>query len=209
MNKTEFMDLLRYYFRDTDPSILQEILTDYEEHFAAAAAQGKSEEATARELGSPKDIYDAYLQEGLVEKISARSRYEHHKEQLRKGADQLYTSVQQTWDADIRPNLPSAAKKAGTTILYAVSLLSQIAAVLSILAMLAVILVFGGFTGLPLQPIAVLPPLPLLHPLTLVCAGIFGLTSAATFYFLGKECRRILSLTTEGALPQTEKEDVQ
>ena len=66
MNQTEFMDLLRYYFRRISKAELQDILSDYESHFKEGKARGLTEEEICRELGSPKAVYEMYLHEGMI-----------------------------------------------------------------------------------------------------------------------------------------------
>ncbi len=66
MNQTEFMDLLRYYFRRISEAELQDILSDYESHFKEGKARGLTEEEICRELGSPKSVYEMYLHEGMI-----------------------------------------------------------------------------------------------------------------------------------------------
>ena len=66
MNQTEFMDLLRYYFRRISEAELQDILSDYESHFKEGKARGLTEEEICRELGSPKAVYEMYLHEGMI-----------------------------------------------------------------------------------------------------------------------------------------------
>lgn len=56
MNETEFLDLLRYYFRNGKPEEVKEILSDYESHFEEGKKRGLTEEQIAKELGSPRDI---------------------------------------------------------------------------------------------------------------------------------------------------------
>ncbi len=67
MNETEFLDLLRYYFRNGKPEEVKEILSDYESHFEEGKKRGLTEEQIAKELGSPRDIYDSYQSEGVVD----------------------------------------------------------------------------------------------------------------------------------------------
>lgn len=67
MNETEFLDLLRYYFRNAKTEEVNEILSDYESHFEEGKKRGLSEEEIAKELGSPRDIYDSYQSEGVVD----------------------------------------------------------------------------------------------------------------------------------------------
>ena len=75
MNKTEFLDLLRYYFRNAKKSEVEEILADYEAHFEEGKKRGLTEEAIAKELGSPKDIYESYTSEGVVDEKSKSVRF--------------------------------------------------------------------------------------------------------------------------------------
>ena len=75
MNKTEFLDLLRYYFRNAKKSEVEEILADYEAHFEEGKKRGRTEEAIAKELGSPKDIYESYASEGVVDEKSKSVRF--------------------------------------------------------------------------------------------------------------------------------------
>ena len=65
MNKNEFMELLDYYFRDVEGYIYLEIKAEYEDHFRAGLEEGKTEEEIARALGSPKEIYNQFKDEGL------------------------------------------------------------------------------------------------------------------------------------------------
>ena len=66
MTREEFMDLLRYYFRNINQTQVNEILADYESHFEEGEAAGLSEEEIARELGSPKEIFEMYQDEGMI-----------------------------------------------------------------------------------------------------------------------------------------------
>ena len=59
MNQTEFMDLLRYYFRRVSEAELQEILSDYESHFKEGKARGLSEEAPPERSPARRDASPA------------------------------------------------------------------------------------------------------------------------------------------------------
>ncbi|MCY3025320.1 DUF1700 domain-containing protein [Aerococcus loyolae] len=61
MKKEEFIDLLRFYLHKLPNSVINDILSDYQEHFQIALNQGKSEEEICQELGSPKQIAKEYL----------------------------------------------------------------------------------------------------------------------------------------------------
>lgn len=55
MRESEFLDLLRYYFRNAKPSEVKEILADYEAHFEEGKKEGLTEEANLQGApGSPK-----------------------------------------------------------------------------------------------------------------------------------------------------------
>ena len=61
MKKREFLDLLRFYLRDMPKTVTDDIISDYEEHFAIASEKGKSEEDICKELGSPEAIAKEYI----------------------------------------------------------------------------------------------------------------------------------------------------
>lgn len=56
MNKIEYLKALKEALKDTDDSIMEEIVADYEEHFQVGAERGKSEEQICEELGSIDDL---------------------------------------------------------------------------------------------------------------------------------------------------------
>lgn len=60
MNRIEFIDKLRLNLQGMPSSEVQDILSDYEEHFDIGISKGKSEEEIVRELGNPKDIANSY-----------------------------------------------------------------------------------------------------------------------------------------------------
>jgi len=61
MKKREFLDLLRFYLKDMPKTVTEDIISDYEEHFAIATEKGKSEEDICKELGSPEVIAKEYI----------------------------------------------------------------------------------------------------------------------------------------------------
>ena len=120
MNRTEFMDLLRYYFRRVSEAELAEILSDYEAHFEEGKKAGLSEEEICRELGSPKAVYEMYVHEGMIhEKDPCQCRGEAlsaHAERLAGHAEKLagqagraaavtLDRAQRAWD-ETAPRLP-------------------------------------------------------------------------------------------------------
>lgn len=72
MKKNEFMDLLNYYFRDSDKNDLKGILEDCEEQFRLGAKKGLSEEEVCCKLGHPKNIYRYYIGEPIVPEENPR-----------------------------------------------------------------------------------------------------------------------------------------
>ena len=60
MRKTEFMDLLKYYFRRSDKTDLKGILEDCEEQFRLGAKKGLTEEEVQnkRKTYNPREIYE-------------------------------------------------------------------------------------------------------------------------------------------------------
>ena len=72
MRKSEFMDLLKYYFRKADKDDLKGIIEDCEEQFRLGAKEGKSEEEICVKLGSPKNIYRYYMGKPIVPEDNPR-----------------------------------------------------------------------------------------------------------------------------------------
>ncbi|SHO44046.1 DUF4097 family beta strand repeat-containing protein [Anaerocolumna xylanovorans] len=56
MNKTEYLNALKEALKDTDESVMEEIVSDYEEHFQVGMEYGKSEEQICEELGAIDDL---------------------------------------------------------------------------------------------------------------------------------------------------------
>lgn len=113
MNRTEFMDLLRYYFRRVSPSELAEILSDYEAHFEEGKKAGLSEEEICRELGSPKAVYEMYLHEGMIheqEETQAPAGRNSSPDRRRNWPDRPAASPDRPWTGRRRPG-PSQAPR--------------------------------------------------------------------------------------------------
>ncbi len=60
MNQSEFMGLLRQELARSGQSDIDDILSDFAEHFATGLANGKDEETIARDLGDPAAIAAQY-----------------------------------------------------------------------------------------------------------------------------------------------------
>lgn len=58
MNKSEYLAALQEALKDINQDSINEILTDYEEHFQAGIENGKTEEEICGELGAIEDLVE-------------------------------------------------------------------------------------------------------------------------------------------------------
>lgn len=197
MNKTEFLDLLRYYFRNAKKSEVEEILADYEAHFEEGKKRGLTEEAIAKELGSPKDIYESYASEGVVDEKSKSVRFtDDAKEAAQEAAAAAARKAEKAWD-EVSPKLPAAAERAAlltSRLLYGTSLLLAIILICATLLVLALI-------SIEFAPLPGVMPLPGLHLMTKLSIGVAGVSSALAVFLIGREGSRAL----QGSFSKEEK----
>ena len=197
MNKTEFLDLLRYYFRNAKKSEVEEILADYEAHFEEGKKRGLTEEAIAKELGSPKDIYESYASEGVVDEKSKDVRFtDDAKEAAQEAAAAAARKAGKAWD-EVSPKLPAAAERAAhltSRLLYGTSLLLAIILICATLLVLALI-------SIEFAPLPGVMPLPGLHLMTKLSIGVAGVSSALAVFLIGREGSR----TLQGSFSKEEK----
>lgn len=198
MNKTEFLDLLRYYFRNAKKSEVEEILADYEAHFEEGKKRGLTEEAIAKELGSPKDIYESYASEGVVDEKSKGVRFtDDAKEAAQEAAAAAARKAGKAWD-EVSPKLPAAAERAAlltSRLLYGTSLLLAIILICATLLVLALI-------SIEFAPLPGVMPLPGLHLMTKLSIGVAGVSSALAVFLIGREGSRAL----QGSFSKEEKD---
>lgn len=197
MNKTEFLDLLRYYFRNAKKSEVEEILADYEAHFEEGKKRGLTEEAIAKELGSPKGIYESYASEGVVDEKSKSVRFtDDAKEAAQEAAAAAARKAGKAWD-EVSPKLPAAAERAAhltSRLLYGTSLLLAIILICATLLILALI-------SIEFAPLPGVMPLPGLHLMTKLSIGVAGVSSALAVFLIGREGSRAL----QGSFSKEEK----
>ena len=197
MNKTEFLDLLRYYFRNAKKSEVEEILADYEAHFEEGKKRGLTEEAIAKELGSPKDIYESYASEGVVDEKSKGVRFtDDAKEAAQEAAATAARKAGKAWD-EVSPKLPAAAERAAlltSRLLYGTSLLLAVILICATLLVLALI-------SIEFAPLPGVMPLPGLHLMTKLSIGVAGVSSALAVFLIGREGSRAL----QGSFSKEEK----
>lgn len=90
MNKTEYLSALKEALKDTDESVMEEIVLDYEEHFQIGMENGKGEEQICVELGAiddlVKEIKEAYHTNHSEEK-SEESKVEDSEENKEEKED--------------------------------------------------------------------------------------------------------------------------
>lgn len=197
MNKTEFLDLLRYYFRNAKKSEVEEILADYEAHFEEGKKRGLTEEAIAKELGSPKDIYESYASEGVVDEKSKSVRFtDDAKEAAQEAAATAARKAGKAWN-EVSPKLPAAAERAAyltSRLLYGTSLLLAIILICATLLVLTLI-------SIEFAPLPGVMPLPGLHLMTKLSIGVAGVSSALAVFLIGREGSR----TLQGSFSKEEK----
>ena len=189
MNKTEFLDLLRYYFRNADKKEVAEILPDYESHFEEGKKRGLSEEEIAKELGSPKEIYDSFQSEGVVDE---RTKGTQLKDTAQKLARDTQAQVEKTW-SEVSPKLPAAAE---TTARMTARFLTAAGIIIAVIIAAATCLILSLLT-MNFTPFHGMPPLPHFSPLTLTSIGSFGLFTALSIYFIAQEGSRAIRETFE------------
>lgn len=177
MSEKEFLDLLRYYFRNVKTEDVEEILNDYRSHFADAKERGMTEEEITKELGRPEDIYLSYRTEGVVNEKGHMERLSDRAEIL---ANKTQKKATEAWN-EISPRLPEAAGATASvlvkTFYWACSLISV---VIFGLTALIVYLLSIHFT-----PIPGTTPLPGLHIVTLCGLAGTGIFAALSIYFTG------------------------
>lgn len=69
MTKTEYMKKLQEKLEQFNQSLQEEILEDYERHFAEAEAMGKSEEEIIEELGNIEDMLQEFSEEDYKQEV--------------------------------------------------------------------------------------------------------------------------------------------
>lgn len=61
LNRREYLNKLRILLQNIPKDELEDILSDYEEHFHIGISKGKTEEEISKELGDPYDIANNYI----------------------------------------------------------------------------------------------------------------------------------------------------
>lgn len=183
MTRTEFMSLLQYYLKKSSTEESADIIADYNAHFDVAEDAGFSDEDIIKELGSPKEIYSFYHQEGLLTEKSFAMRL---SQNLLKNTGTVMDRVGQNTRKQLArftthlPALTASAADILSRILYVIC--SIAAAAVGSITLLAIYMLAVQY-----QPFPWMTPLPSMHPLTLAAVGGAGLSTACALFFAGQE----------------------
>ena len=178
MTREEFMDLLRYYFRNINQTQVNEILADYESHFEEGKAAGLSEEEIARELGSPKEIFEMYQDEGMIREKKSTT--------FMDVASQAEKTASQTWE-EVSAQLPEKVNRATHVMVKGFRIVCVVIAVL----ILGFTLLLVFLLSMQFQPVMGMDPLPVFSPITMGAFGFSGFFLALAVFFVGEEGKKI------------------
>lgn len=82
MNKVEYLEALKVALKNTDKEIMEEIISDYEEHFQVGVENGKTEEQICEDLGSIEDLVSEIKEVyGTDKKSEKKDKKEEKKEE--------------------------------------------------------------------------------------------------------------------------------
>ncbi len=95
MNKMEYLNALKEALKDMDESVMEEIISDYEEHFQVGTMNGKSEEQICEELGSINDLVDE------IKEVYQADNVKHDKK------DENQTNSNERKSSERRFNIPN------------------------------------------------------------------------------------------------------
>lgn len=70
MTKTAYMDKLKAYLHNLPLEELEDILSDYDEHFEVGLSKGKTAEEISKELGDPYDISRNYINANSINNVA-------------------------------------------------------------------------------------------------------------------------------------------
>lgn len=166
MNRNSFIQELRHIFEKNHVADAEAIIQVYEEHFILAKEQGQSESEIIAALGTPQEIYDAYVEEGVVDET---------KDVGGTNSINMNAIVRQlqAYRKEYIPKLPGFLKWFSHTALRVLSVICYVLAVLAWVVTPAITYLLS----IQWQPFANATPLPAISVMTLICfvgAGVFG-----------------------------------
>lgn len=184
MTKKEYIDLLRYYFAHANKSDVEEIISDYEDHFQGGYEKGLDDDEIIKSLGSPESIYAEYISEGIVTE----------RRGLLKG--DLYAMMErgkESFKNSVKPQLPKILENTSKFVLVA----SSVVAYLITIAFWFLTPVLLFLLSINYQPFANIAPIPHLSIITTISIGATGFFAGLTTLFIGNECRNVSKLYHE------------
>ncbi len=152
MNRKEYLDRLRICLQGLPMDEIEDILSDYKEHFEIGISKGKSEEEISKELGDPREVANNY-----------RTTY---KPNYNRNSYNTSTSNDNT------------RKLLITLLLIFFNIIIVFAPFMTVVALLiasyaiAISFIVGGFGILLGFPITIFAPIPSIHILTSISFGI-------------------------------------
>lgn len=188
MRKTEFMDLLKYYFRNEDKGDLKGILEDCEEQFHLGTIEGKTQEEICAELGHPKNIYRYYIGVPIIQADNDSLR----QSAAIPGYVIPSASRQAPYDRDKEPAQPhyttSAAKTIASPFLDIMGTLLGIFSGFLYLCTALAVLACIGISFLPSYIYTDMLPLPTLSMTTMIFTILAILFAALTVSYASEAC---------------------
>ncbi len=182
MTRIEFISSLEYYLKKSSAEETTEIIADYNAHFDAAEEAGFSDEEIIRELGSPKEIYDSYKSEGVLNERPALSVF---SKKLLISTKSFLENTEETTKRQLPrflPQITALARKGFGALTGLFYFLCTIIALIIALATLSALYMLA----VQIQPFSWLPVIPAIHPLTLAAFGCTGFSAAGAVFFLGQ-----------------------
>lgn len=179
MTKEQYLDLLRYYFRQAKAEDLQEIISDYEEHFRSGYEQNLTDEDIIHALGEPKQIYEAYLSEGIITEKKGLL-----KGDLKEDLKDMFDKAQEEFHTTMKPQLPHYWQEASKAVFLTSGTLAYALAALCWF----ITLIITYLLSIQWQPLADVAPLPAVSLVTVVAFCLTGIGAGLTCLFIGQEC---------------------
>lgn len=154
MNKKEYLFQLRRYLQGFPTDEVNDILSDYEEHFSIGVSKGKTEEEISKELGNPSDIAKTY-----------KTTYGKNPHRFENTGD--YTNSNDTTRKILIGFLLFFFN-----LIIVLGPFIVVVALLFALYVISIAFIFGGFVAFFGSPLVVLTPIPAPHFLTSLSIGL-------------------------------------
>lgn len=198
MKRNEFMEELGKYLSRAGEEEAADILADYGAHFDAAEEAGFTDEEIINDLGNPAEIYESYKREGL---ISEKNRLAAFSSRVLEKTGHMVSRAEvksKPYALHLASRVPQLAEEflgwIGKAAEIGCGMAALIVAVFTVLAV--------GVLASSIQIVPWLAPFPVLHPLTLLGAGVCGLSVAGMLYYAGQTVKNASVHTNEAVLEE-------